>query len=164
MKVYLAGPITGLSYDGAVDWRETFQREAEALERGIECKSPMRLKEHLSDVTEFSGVGYDTSADTIMDSRAVVGRDIWDVRTADVVLMNLAGAERISIGTMCELGFAAALNKLIITVMPPEERSERKPGNIPTDSPNPHDHLFVYELSSIIVPDLATALTVIDAL
>lgn len=166
MKVYLAGPITGLDYRGATDWRESFTffmnqvREAEH----IECKSPMRLKEHLSNVKEFVGTGYDDTPDKIMDSRAVVGRDVWDVRTADVVLINLTGADRVSIGTMCELGFAAALNKMIITVIPENERTERVAGNEITESPNPHDHLFVYELSSIIVHDLETAAEVIEAL
>lgn len=162
MRIYMAGPITGLSYKGATDWREAFRNHLLFDGRGdITCLSPMRLKEHLAHVDSLEATGYD---DEVLDSRAVVGRDVWDVRSADVILVNLAGAERISIGTMCELGFAAALNKMIVTIMPRAERSERPSGNGDTDSSNPHDHLFVYELSTIIVEDLDTAAVVIEAL
>lgn len=163
MKVYLAGPISGLSYEGAVDWREyAEERLSDTLGPFVDPRSPMRMKEHLKHVEEFRPTGYDT--EEIMDSRAVVARDIFDVRTADVILMNLAHVERVSVGTMIELGAAAALNKLVVTVMPYEERTERPAGRGVTSSPNPHDHLFVYELSGIVVPDLDAAIEVISAL
>jgi len=46
MKVYLAGPITGLSYEKAVDWRRYAQ--IVLLEEGdIVAVSPMRSKDYL---------------------------------------------------------------------------------------------------------------------
>jgi hypothetical protein len=50
--VYLAGPISGLNYDGATEWRIGF---AGALaEVGIKGLSPMRAKEYLRDQYDAS--------------------------------------------------------------------------------------------------------------
>ena len=43
--VYLAGPITGLTYDGATDWRA--YAKARLAKFGIQAVSPMRAKEFL---------------------------------------------------------------------------------------------------------------------
>ncbi|MFA5172812.1 MAG: hypothetical protein WC435_00190 [Candidatus Paceibacterota bacterium] len=42
--VYCAGPITGLSYNETVDWRNNLK---EMLPPNIEILSPMRGKDHL---------------------------------------------------------------------------------------------------------------------
>ena len=43
-KIYLAGPICGLTYDGAQEWRDTFRKE---IDPRIEAFSPLRGKEYL---------------------------------------------------------------------------------------------------------------------
>lgn len=83
--VYLAGPITGLSYDGAVNWRD----------------------------------------------------------------MNLVGAERVSIGTMIEAGWADAF---------------RKPVVLAIEEGNMHHHAMLEHISGWIVSDLDQAIDVTKAL
>ena len=41
--VYLAGPITGLTYDGATDWRHAVAADLNSV--GIKGLSPMRGKD-----------------------------------------------------------------------------------------------------------------------
>ena len=43
-KIYLAGPISGLTYEGAQDWRDEFSASISAE---IACFSPLRGKEYL---------------------------------------------------------------------------------------------------------------------
>ena len=49
--VYLAGQISGLSYDGAVDWRKDAITRLDA--EGITGLSPMRGKEYLSEMKDL---------------------------------------------------------------------------------------------------------------
>lgn len=139
MKVYLAGPITGLSYDGACTWRDTVA--AACSEEGVKAYSPMRAKEALEDVSDLSA--WDYPDDGPLSSRAMVKRDLSDVRRADVLLVNLIGATRVSVGTMVEIGYAHALNIPIIVAM--EE------GNI-------HKHIFVTEIADLVCPTLDSAI------
>lgn len=161
-QVYLAGPITGLDWAGAVDWREWVERQ---LKKEAVCKSPMRLKEGLKQVTEFAPHGYDDSI--VSTSQAIFRRDIFDVRTSDIILGYLKGAEVASVGTMIEYGIAFQAEKYIITVLPDEEREHpgtpREPG-LERTVLNPHDHAFVEQASSVIVPDLREAIRIVEAL
>lgn len=134
--VYLGGPITGLTYDGACAWRESF------VVVGWRCLSPMRDKE------SFRMPGPLPS--TFDDDSAAVRRDLHDIRRADAVVVNLLDAAHVSIGSMCELGYARALDKYIIVVR--------------TGRSCPHDHLFVSELASITVPSLAEARRLLEVL
>lgn len=140
MKVYLAGPITGQSYDGANEWR--LHALTELSENGIVAYSPMRAKEALSARKELSAWDY-ADGNGPMASRTMVRRDLNDVRTADIILVNFRGATQISAGTMAEMGYAHALGKYIVVVM---------------DELNPHRHIFVHELASVIFPALEEAL------
>ena len=162
ITVYLAGPITGLDWEGATDWREWVERK---LGKAAICKSPMRLKDGLKEVTEFAPHGYDDSI--VSTSDAIFRRDVWDVRNCDVVLGNLAGAEIASVGTMIEYGIGWQAGKYILTVLPPEEREHpgtpREPG-VERTLKNPHDHAFVEQTSSVIVPSLHEAVRIIKAL
>lgn len=101
--VYLAGPITGLDYDEASDWRQqatTLLREA-----GIAGVSPMRNKEFLRGRGVLEGA---YPEDILSTSRGIMTRDRYDCTHCDAVLFNLAGADRVSIGTMIEIGWADA--------------------------------------------------------
>lgn len=138
-KVYLAGPITGVSYGAAVDWRE--QARMFLAPFGVLGYSPMRAKDYLQDESVIKSF---YQADTpLSTSRGIMTRDRWDVRTADLVLMNLLGAQRVSIGTMMEAAWADLLRTPIVLVM--------EAGNL-------HEHPMLLEAAGYVVPDLEIGL------
>jgi nucleoside 2-deoxyribosyltransferase len=127
--VYLAGPIAGLHYAEATDWRD--YAVARLGQHGIVALSPMRDKPQLQrDDIVFNSRGYDTP---LTAQRGIYARDRNDVQRADVLLVNLAGAKDISIGTMFEMAWASLLQKPIVLVM-------RR-----NDANNIHEHVFVNE-------------------
>ncbi len=147
--VYLAGPITGLTFTGACEWRDwvtvALRLESHRYPRTTHLHplSPMRDKDQfICDPRQVLPSTWD-------EGKAAVHRDLLDIRRSDAVLVNLLGASRVSLGTMCELGYAYAERKFILVVMEPD---------------NPHDHVFVTELASQIVPTLDDALRVLGAL
>jgi nucleoside 2-deoxyribosyltransferase len=108
MKVYLAGPITGLNYETATIEREQITKALESF--GITCVSPMR-----HDDMEWTDVFKPTCADA-EQARRVVKRDSFDIRNCDAVLVDLRNTERVSLGTVWEMGFAYALDKPVFLV------------------------------------------------
>lgn len=118
-KVYLAGPITGLTYDEGQDWR------TEAIDyfaaHGIHALSPLRNKEFLRTFGKLNDQYLNVNP--LSDDSGIVTRDRNDVKTCDCVLMNLLGAQKVSIGTMIEVGWSDAYRKPLIVVM-------EKTGNI----------------------------------
>lgn len=146
--VYLAGPIAGLDYAGAVGWRE--QATEDLFAWGVKALSPMRAKQYLRDVTEFTGHCRDEGSEGPLSSaRSVVARDRFDVLRADVILVNLVGATRISIGTMFEMAWAMLNHKPVVLAM--------EPGNV-------HEHAFVGEAAGFRVETLSEALRVTRAI
>jgi nucleoside 2-deoxyribosyltransferase len=99
--VYLAGPITGLTYKQATAWRDRVTSE---LAPGILTISPLR------------GIG---PPDVVFDACPVgtVGRDLYDIRRCDLVLANLSKAAKVSKGTLVEIGYALALHKPVIVAI-----------------------------------------------
>lgn len=135
--VYLAGPITGLSYGNATSWR-TYAIEQLKPVFGL---SPLRGKDYLINETDIAAAGY--SEHHLSTPKGITSRDRFDCQRADVVIMNLVGATRVSIGTMIELGWADSKRIPVIVVM--------EDGNL-------HDHAMVNEMASFIVPDLDEAI------
>lgn len=148
LRVYLAGPITGLTFGAADDWRK--YAVDVLMSHGIVGLSPMRGKAFiLKRIGEREVLGQTYEDAPLSTQRGIVARDRFDVARADVVLFNLVGAEKVSIGTMIEYGWASAHGKMIVTVM-------EKTGNV-------HDHAFVRELSPYRVETLDEALDIIVA-
>ena len=85
--VYLAGPISGLDYNGCNDWREEAVKKLD--EWGIAGLSPMRYKNYLSDEKVISDE-YNT---TLSCSRGLTTRDRFDSMRCDIFLANLFGAD-----------------------------------------------------------------------
>jgi nucleoside 2-deoxyribosyltransferase len=111
-KVYLAGPITGISYGEAVDWREHARKFLR--EFGIDGYSPMRAKDYLRGEKQIASF---YQADTpLSTSRGIMTRDRWDVRTADLVLVNVLHAQKVSIGTVMEIAWADMLRTPVVLV------------------------------------------------
>lgn len=142
--VYLAGPITGLDFDGASDWR--LDAQAALADLGISGVSPMRNKEFLRGRGVLEGA-YDE--DILSTARGIITRDRYDCTHADAVLFNLAGADRVSIGTMIEIGWADANRIPTVGIM--EE------GGI-------HTHPMVAEAISFWCQDLDQAVHAIASL
>lgn len=104
-KIYLAGPMTGHTYDEANDWRTYTTGYLKVSD--IETLSPMRGESYL----EPGGMP------DIQHAPGIPARDRNDIATCDAVLMNLLEmGSRVSIGTMIELGWADMLRKPVILV------------------------------------------------
>ena len=141
--VYLAGPIKGLDYTGAVAWRVAFEQ---LVSEHIKCLSPMRFKSYLA---REELIGDDYPEHVLSTSRGIVTRDFFDCNRADMVVANLLGAERVSIGTVLEIGWAHAARVPLVVVMEPR-------GNV-------HDHGMIRECIGFRVPSLDEAADVVRA-
>jgi len=129
--IYLAGPISGLSYDDAVN--VFVDRSIELRGMGYNVIHPMLGKEYLRNELKLKEHGYKNPQST---NHAIVQTDFWRVDRADILYVDLTlGKERTSIGTVAEMSRAFAKNKLVVTVLPKE---------------NIHRHAFILEMSSLI--------------
>jgi nucleoside 2-deoxyribosyltransferase len=123
--VYLAGPMTGLTVGKINHWRDDFARTLEGT--GLRCLSPMR------------GINYLPSDEPLLQTyddhplsrqEGIVTRDYLDIARSDAIVANFLGSERVSIGTVWEIGVAYALKKPVVMVI--------EDGNI-------HDHCMLRE-------------------
>ena len=147
--VYLAGPITGLSYKGCTEWRDSVVTALAA--HGITGLSPMRGKEYLETLNEpmtADGNRYQKFG-TLSTNRGIMTRDHWDATRCDVLLVNLMGAPKVSIGTVMEIAWAWDNRIPVVCAM--EE------GNI-------HEHGMVLEALGFRVSTLEEAVHVTIAI
>ena len=140
LKVYLAGPISGLTYPQAATWREYFTNE---LEDCCEVISPLRGKELLFNDDEILGTEY---ANVRLTSNAITTRDRFDVMRADLIVVNFLGINQVSIGTVLEIGWADMLRKPVLVIM--------GKGNI-------HQHGMIKEIAGWVVDDYSLAIKII---
>ena len=150
--IYLAGPITGLTYDQArFGWRGEF---ADLMNRmgfhHIHCRSPMRGKEILRDFGKLTA-GEDYPDDPMTRGSGIVCRDRNDVKTSDaVVACFLESNGVVSRGTFIEYGWADAFRVPLIVV---------------GDSEDPNiKYLMVERIAGYIVPTLEDAAMVVGRL
>lgn len=140
---YLAGPITGVSYGESVDWREWFIKN---LPPEIQGMSPMRGKAYLQMEREIK-CSYPN--EVMSCDRGIMTRDYNDCQRADVLVVNLLGATKVSIGTVMEIAWAYTERIPVILVIEP--------------TGNPHDHSMIREAVGFRVSTLDEALTVTKA-
>lgn len=142
--IYLAGPITGQTYEGCTDWREEFIRTTPGWLEGV---SPMRWKQYLLEETQVQ----DQYEESVLScQRGIFARDSWDCRRCDAILVNLLGADRVSIGTVMEIAWAHVHHKPIVLVM-------EKEGNI-------HEHSMLREACPFRVETLEEGIQVLTGL
>lgn len=163
-KIYLAGPITGTDYnDSRFGWRKKFVEMLAA--RGadhLECFSPMREKEFLERDQCISGAADYESLHGFGTPWGILTRDHNDVRNCDVMIACFLEAQRVSIGTCVEVGFAHAYRKPLIMVMESDRvglQAESAEG-FRSDYKfvkNPHDHVFLRACAGYVVPTLEHA-------
>ena len=129
-SVYLSGPISGLMYDeAALGWRRDVTLILEAA--GAVVLDPTKLEtEHYTLKEPISPLADQQSV--LLNWKSITTKDRFYVQETDVVLMNLLGATRVSIGSMLELGWADLLRKPVVLVMESE-------GNM-------HNHAMVREM------------------
>lgn len=132
-SVYAAGPITGLSFTGATDWRNDLQL---LLKDKVKVLSPLRAKDYLKNETVIGDSYEQEKIDSplthvLSSSRGITTRDRNDVMNSDIILVNLLGATKVSIGTVMEIAWADMLRKPVVLVM-------EKTGNV-------HDHAMIRE-------------------
>lgn len=128
MNVYLSGPVTGCDFDEMTSWRGIARRIL--LETGIRPVSPLRGKEGW--FQEDQAKGGELPYRPGHNPRQIVSRDHFDVLKADILLVNLLGAKRVSIGTVCEMAWAYDRHIPIIGVL--------------EDGGTPHHHEFVLQM------------------
>lgn len=139
-KIYLAGPISGLTYDGAQEWRDIFRKEVDPR---IEAFSPLRGKDYLAmrGPLEGSYAEFPLSTD-----QGITARDRYDCMGSDLVVFNLLGATRVSIGTMIEFGWCDAARNPAILIM-------EKEGNV-------HDYPMIRQIAQFRVDNLRDAINI----
>lgn len=141
-QVYLAGPITGLTFGESQDgWRTDIALAF--LQCGVKALTPLRGKDYLRHVGTLEKQYLHLSP--LSSPHGIVRRDFNDVKNCDLVFANFLDApgERASIGTAWEFGVAYALQKAIIAVV--------KPGSI-------HDHPFIVQPATYTFDNLEEAL------
>lgn len=149
-SVYLSGPIIGVTYDDArFGWRKYV---ADRLSPGIKPLSPMRHEGHLAEISGTLEHDNIPATHFFSRSRVIVEKDRLDIERCDIMLVNLIGAKRVSIGTCVEIGIAMALGRKIILVIEP-------------GGENPHAyHPFITEPASLVLDNLDDAILAINSL
>lgn len=148
-KVYLSGPITGLTYDDArFGWRKDFAKSmAQKDGKGIEVLSPMRHEGHLAEIQGTLEKDYPNHF--FSHPKMIVAKDLLDIDESTMVIANFLGAKKVSIGTVAELGYAKARGKTIVAIM---------------EKDNIHNHPFVTELAAATVETMDDAIAVTKSL
>lgn len=110
--VYLAGPITGLTYGECTNWREFVAKQLDSEE--VETATPLRGKEFLKDKGAIHSGSYD---DLIISAKGITRRDMFDTLRSTAVFVNLLGSKIASIGTCMEIAWAYQAQIPTVVVM-----------------------------------------------
>ena len=139
--VYLGGPISGLDFDGATDWR--VRADNLLSPHGIKTLNPLRYQEHLRSVGTFTNAAREAARleSPMSMPKGLTIRDKWDAKRCNVLLVNFIGAKTVSIGTVMEISWAEdAGNPVVVAIEP--------------DGSNPHEHAMLNHCIGFRVPTL----------
>ena len=128
LKIYLVKPMYGHPYTFVSDHILPLRDKLEKM--GYFVFHPLTAKPYLSQEQKLQ-MHYDYPAST---EHAISDKDHWCVRQSDVILADLSGVDKASIGSCFELAWAQAYGKLVLTVM--------EDGNV-------HEHPMVTEATTI---------------
>ena len=170
--VYLAGPITGLTYETARHgWRKEF---ALMLPSHIIPISPMRGKDALMGVKEMQGDPNMYPDNALCAPPGIIARDRNDVKNCDVMVACFLGAkDKASIGTSVEFGWADAYRKPVVMVIEddPTIPHTDKDGittqiinKYPKETKNIHLHAFLTEIAGFRTNNLEEAAQIVHCL
>lgn len=147
--VYCAGPITGLTLKDCTDWR--IKVKADLANAQINAVSPLRGKDFLAEFGKLSGTAAEYGhVSPLASPRGIMTRDRFDATRCDVLLVNLLGAERVSIGTCLEIALADSKRTPIVCAMEPS-------GNV-------HEHAMLSEAIGFRVATLDEAIAVVKCI
>jgi hypothetical protein len=140
--LFLAGPLTGVSFDESLAWRNYV---ASKLPPFIRACSGLRGKQYLAGERAIK----DCYGEFPLSSQKGIScRDRMDVMRCDMLFVNFLGAKKVSIGTVLEIGWADMLRKPILLVM---------------DEDNIHAHASIREIANFIVPSLDEGIKITTA-
>lgn len=143
-KVYLAGPISGLTYGGSELWRTEFISLMSDIP-SIDCFSPLRAKSYLKD----AGVLEQSYDHPLSSDRGIMTRDHNDCLTSDIIVCNMMGVQRVSIGSVMECAWAYAYRKPLVMIM---------------ENENVHNHPMLRESAGFRVETVKDAVMVAKTL
>ena len=143
--VYLCGPMAGLTWTEANEWRAKVKKHLGSL--GIECLCPLRNKTTV----------YETGDEIIKSSynhplctpKGIVTLDFNDIRRCDLLFANFLGVNAISIGSILEIGAAHILNKPVILCC---------------EGDNIHYHVMISEIADFIVGNLREGIKIAESI
>lgn len=142
-RIYLGGPVAGLTWDEAIGWRRKFA--AKLRRHGFEPLLPCEEERAARNMGPLPAA--DNTAPGCSNEE-VFYRDLHMLGASSAVIANLREAQRPSLGTMWEIGYAFAAGiPVIVTVQPS----------------SCHWHAFI-EQSCTIVPTLDMALRTLKVL
>ena len=142
--VYLAGPIKGMSFTNAVEWREDVTQHLNSY--GIAVFNPLAHSHHLAGEENIKNT-YENNP--VSSQRGVFMHGKFAVMRADAILAVFNGSREASIGTSFELAWAHMAHKPVVSVIPN--------GNV-------HNHPFIVEASDFVVRTLEEAINIIVGL
>lgn len=144
MKIYIAGSISGKDVSEVFIYFMEYRKLLKSW--GYTVLNPMTAKGHLRTEKIFKAKDY---RHPISTNRAIIGRDRWMVGQADIVFVDLADAEHVSIGSVMEIAWAYELRKHIVVVIPEN---------------NIHQHGMLLQAADIVFEKTEDALNYLKAL
>lgn len=111
-RIYLAGGISGYTYDEAEEWRDQVRQALK--DYPIDCYSPLRAKSFL----RSEGI-IDKSYEynPLSSAKGILYRDHDDCVKADLLFVNFLKATSTSVGTAMELAWAFDNQIIVVAVM-----------------------------------------------
>jgi nucleoside 2-deoxyribosyltransferase len=141
-KVYLAGPVSGLSWKEATLWRKEVTKHL-WQDWGIEAIDPLEGKAHL----QFEKAIPLTTEHVRDQAPAILDAALYNVMRADMLLVHFNEGSTVSIGTVMEIAWARYLHKPVVVV---------------SDSVNNvHNHPMITASVTAVVSSLTEALAII---
>ncbi len=138
--IYLAGPITGTTFDDSSRWRHEVSKSLDGTT--IKTLSPLRGKEYLKKEGILHSGTYDG---TLTSAKGIMRRDFFDCTRSSVVIVNLLGSKKVSIGTVMELAWCYQKSIPTVVIM--------EPGNL-------HNHIMLNDSMTYQVNSLEKAIEV----
>lgn len=156
MLVYLAGPITGLTFSVANSWRQSIK---DASHPSIEFLNPLRFDRDDKEEFEHREVAFN-------GMKNIVRRNYHDVQRSDMILAYFGecSPDNVSIGSVYELAWGYALRIPTVAVISglTDEvtmTEQRAMAQRPSTS---YNHPYLKEAVDYLVPNLGDAIRVME--